>query len=121
MKQFNRRGNDIAHNIYNRHKPRHGGWYMTNNLYMARKAKGMTQESLAKKLNINRATISRIERSKHEPLLSLGIAIAEAVGEPVEKIFQVKPFPAAPWRKDPWEATERDKNRWRRMLSYQQI
>lgn len=97
-------------------KPRHNGWYLSNNVRLLRSLKRLTQAELAGKVNVSRQTISRIERSQGEPVASLAIAIAEAIDKPVEEVFTVKPYPAAPWRPNPWVDTERDKQRWRRML-----
>lgn len=92
-------------------------WYITNNIKMTRAVKRTSQQTLAAKVNVSRQTISRIECSRQEPLVSLAIAIAEALDEPVENIFTIKAFPAAPWRPNPWSEADIDKRRWRRILT----
>jgi putative transcriptional regulator len=95
----------------------HEAWYLTNNLRMIRATKRISQQTLAVKVNVSRQTISRIECSRQEPSVGLAIAIAETLDEPVEKVFAIRAFPAAPWRPDPWTESAKDKRRWRRILT----
>lgn len=91
-------------------------WYIANNLRMERTLQRVSQQELAAKIDVSRQTISRIERLHHEPLISVAIAIAEALHKPVEDIFKVKPYPAAPWRADPWQGTANGRRYWQRLL-----
>lgn len=52
-----------------------------------RKEKKMSQNDLVKALNVSRQTVSSIENGRYNPSLDLAFAIAEALGEPIEKIF----------------------------------
>ena len=45
-----------------------------------RQARGMTQEALAAKANINRVTLARLERAQHPPNLDTLESIARALG-----------------------------------------
>jgi putative transcriptional regulator len=110
--------NQIADRLFRRRQPRHGNWYLVNNIRVLRKVRGMSQDDLAKKISVSRQTISSIERYKSDPQLSLGIAIAEALDVQLEHVFSIRPFPAAPWRKNPWVGTEHEKRRWRRMINF---
>lgn len=47
----------------------------------------LTQEELAKKVNVRRETIVRLEAGKYNPSLKLAIDIAKAVNAPIEDIF----------------------------------
>lgn len=69
---------------------RHSGWRIGNSLMMARATRNMSQSDLAKKVGVSRQTISAIENCHHEPVLSLGLAIAEALGVAVEDIFRLR-------------------------------
>lgn len=96
------------------HGVEHRSWLLTNNVRGARSAKYMTQQTLALKTGISRYTLSRIENGHQEPLISHCIVISEALGVAVESLFKVRPAPAAPWRKDPWQTTLFDKKYWTR-------
>ena len=107
-----------ASRAHDRQNPRYGNWYLTNNMRIVRQSRHMSQADLAQKIGVSRQTISNIERYRSDPQTSLSIAIAEALDTSLERIFMIRPFPAAPWRKDPWIDTKKDKPRWRRLLSY---
>ena len=47
----------------------------------------ITQEALAKKVNVRRETIIRLEAGKYNPSLKLAIDISRAVKAPIEEIF----------------------------------
>lgn len=60
------------------------GWSM---LRSARFAAGLTQEELAREVGASRMTISRLERSRSLPSLSLAIALARRLQVCVEELF----------------------------------
>ncbi len=54
---------------------------------LARKRAGLTQPQLAEKVGVSRPTIARIETGGHAPSVTIALAIARALGEPVETLF----------------------------------
>lgn len=58
-----------------------------NTVSSLRKKKGITQEELAKILNVSRQTIVAIEKGNYIPSLLLGIKIAKYFTKHVEEIF----------------------------------
>lgn len=60
---------------------------MKNRLKILRAEKNLSQEDLAKMLDVSRQTINAIEREKYDPSLPLGIKIAKLFSKPVEDIF----------------------------------
>lgn len=60
-----------------------------NELKKYREKQGLTQEELAKKLEVTRQTIISIETGKYVPSLILAIKIANFFKTRVEKIFDV--------------------------------
>jgi putative transcriptional regulator len=68
---------------------RHPMWRLGNTLEMWRAVNRMTQEQLGEKVGVSRRTISAIENRRHQPALSLALAIAEVFEVPVEKIFRL--------------------------------
>ena len=53
----------------------------------ARKRAGLSQQALAEKIGAGRQSIARIESGKQTPSVTVALAIADAVGEPVETLF----------------------------------
>lgn len=53
-------------------------------VYNLRQKEGMNQSEFAKKVNLSRSTIARIESSRVEPTLSTIAGIAKALGKKVE-------------------------------------
>lgn len=53
----------------------------------ARKAAGLTQPDLAERVGVGRQSIARIEAGRQTPSVTLALAIAGALGEPVEALF----------------------------------
>jgi putative transcriptional regulator len=62
---------------------------MENNLWELRKKRNLTQEELAKILDVTRQTIIAIERNKYDPSLRLALKIAQFFGTYVESIFKL--------------------------------
>lgn len=48
----------------------------------------MTQAELAGRIGMTRQTVAAIEQGKYSPTLEAAFRIAEALGEPLEKVFQ---------------------------------
>lgn len=60
---------------------------MKNNLHVLRAERRLSQEDLAKKLDVSRQTINAIEREKYDPSLPLALKIAKVFNKKVEEIF----------------------------------
>lgn len=58
------------------------------NLRKFRLLANLTQEELARKVNVRRETISHLEAGRYNPSLKLAIQISKAVEAPIEEIFQ---------------------------------
>ncbi len=63
---------------------------MKNNIKALRKKKDLTQEELAKILDVTRQTINAIENDKYNPTLDLALKIAKYFDLPVEEVFKEK-------------------------------
>jgi DNA-binding XRE family transcriptional regulator len=53
----------------------------------ARKRAALSQQQLADRTGFARSTVARIELGVHQPSVTVALAIASAVGEPVETLF----------------------------------
>lgn len=60
---------------------------MKNILHILRAEHRLSQEDLAKKLDVSRQTINAIEREKYDPSLPLALKIAKVFEKKVEEIF----------------------------------
>lgn len=60
---------------------------MKNKLKVYRAMNGLTQEELAKKLEVTRQTIISLENDKYDPSLKLAFKIAEFFDVKIEEIF----------------------------------
>jgi putative transcriptional regulator len=60
---------------------------MKNNLKYFRTKCGITQNALAKLINVSRQTISAIERQIYTPSVTLAINIAKCLNVTVERLF----------------------------------
>ncbi|MFW6035170.1 MAG: helix-turn-helix transcriptional regulator [Halothermotrichaceae bacterium] len=60
------------------------------NLKKYRQLADLTQKELAKKVNVRRETIVRLEAEKYNPSLKLAIDISRVVNTPIEDIFDYK-------------------------------
>ena len=56
-------------------------------LKSARALKDMSQEDLAKAVNVSRQTINAIEKGDYNPTINLGIAICKALGVTLNDLF----------------------------------
>ena len=63
---------------------------MKNRVKQLRKAAGLRQEDMAKKLGVSRQTIIAIENDKYDPSLELAMKIARLLGLHVEDIFTLE-------------------------------
>ncbi len=60
---------------------------MKNILHVLRAERRLSQDDLAKLLNVSRQTINAIEREKYDPSLPLALKIAKVFNKKVEDIF----------------------------------
>lgn len=60
---------------------------MKNNLKIFRAINELTQEDLAKELNVTRQTIISIEKNKYDPSLPLAFKIAKYFDTTIEELF----------------------------------
>lgn len=60
---------------------------MKNQLKVYRAMHNLTQEELAKKLQVTRATINAVENGRYDPSLKLAFKIAEFFKVTIEDIF----------------------------------
>ena len=58
-----------------------------NNVRECRKQLNLTQENLAKLLDISRQTIIAIENRKYNPSLELALKMGKLFNKPIEEIF----------------------------------
>lgn len=58
------------------------------NVKKYRQLKDMTQEELAKKVNVRRETIMRLESAKYNPSLKLAMDIAKVLEVNIESLFE---------------------------------
>lgn len=61
---------------------------MENNLKELRLNHNLTQEELARALDVSRQTIIAIENNKYDPTLKLALKISKFFRTPVEDIFK---------------------------------
>jgi putative transcriptional regulator len=53
----------------------------------ARRQAGLSQQQLAERVGVGRATIARMEGGDTSPSVALALTIARELGEPVEALF----------------------------------
>lgn len=63
---------------------------MKNNLKVERAIHNMTQEELARRINVSRQTINALEAGKYVPSTVLALKIARTFDKPVESIFSLE-------------------------------
>lgn len=61
-----------------------------NQVYALRTKSGITQEALAKAIEVTRQTIIAIEKGNYTPSIILALKIAAFFKKSVENIFQIK-------------------------------
>lgn len=60
---------------------------LRNRIREARSARGWTQAELALRVDVSRKTINTIENLVFVPSTTLALRLAQALGEPVERLF----------------------------------
>ncbi len=60
---------------------------LTNRLRAAREARSWTQADLAARIGVSRKTINTVENGVFVPSTIIALKLAEAFGEPVERLF----------------------------------
>ncbi len=63
---------------------------MTNNLKVLRAIKNISQEDLAKKIEVSRQTINAMEKGKYVPSTVLALKLSRYFEKPVEEIFMLE-------------------------------
>lgn len=63
---------------------------MTNNLKVLRAIKNISQEDLAKQIEVSRQTINAMEKGKYVPSTVLALKLALFFEKPVEDIFTLE-------------------------------
>ncbi|MCL9770016.1 helix-turn-helix transcriptional regulator [Flavobacterium sp. HXWNR69] len=63
---------------------------MTNNLKVLRAIKNISQEELAKHIEVSRQTINAMEKGKYVPSTVLALKLARFFEKPVEEIFSLE-------------------------------
>ena len=66
---------------------------MRNNIKVYRAMHDLTQESLAKKLQVTRSTIVSLENGKYDPSIGLAFRIARLFNVRIEDIFEYEGTP----------------------------
>jgi putative transcriptional regulator len=61
---------------------------MINHICELLEARNITQEQLARRLEVSRQTVNAIENHKYNPMLPLAFRIAQVFGRRIEDIFQ---------------------------------
>ncbi|GAA4045354.1 helix-turn-helix transcriptional regulator [Flavobacterium chungnamense] len=63
---------------------------MTNNLKVLRAIKNISQEDLARQIEVSRQTINAMEKGKYVPSTVLALKLARFFDKPVEDIFTLE-------------------------------
>lgn len=63
--------------------------YISNEVYILRNKKNITQEELGARLGVSRQTIVAIEKGNYTPSILLALKIGNFFNLPVEKIFKI--------------------------------
>lgn len=63
---------------------------MTNNLRVLRAVKNISQEELAKQIDVSRQTINAMEKAKYVPSTLLALKLARFFEKNVEEIFMLE-------------------------------
>jgi len=63
---------------------------MTNNLKVLRAIKNISQEELAKQIQVSRQTINAMEKGKYIPSTVLALKLARFFNKLVEEIFELE-------------------------------
>jgi len=60
---------------------------MRNDVKQLRSARSLSQQELARAMDVSRQTINSIEKERYTPSLPLAIALARFFGKAVEEVF----------------------------------
>ena len=63
---------------------------MTNNLKVLRAIKNISQEELAKQIEVSRQTINAMEKGKYVPSTVLALKLSRYFEKPVQEIFSLE-------------------------------
>lgn len=63
---------------------------MKNKIKIQRAIHNLTQEELAKKINVSRQTINTMESGKYIPSTALALKMSQVLGVSVEELFQLE-------------------------------
>jgi len=63
---------------------------MTNNLKVLRAIRNISQEELAKQIQVSRQTINAMEKGKYVPSTVLALKLSRFFEKPVEEIFTLE-------------------------------
>lgn len=63
---------------------------MKNNIKIERAIKNITQEDLAKEIEVSRQTINSIENNRYVPSTILALKISKLFGKSVNEIFELE-------------------------------
>lgn len=58
-----------------------------SNLKKYRQFNELTQEELAKRVNVRRETIARLENAKYNPSLELAVRVSKELNTPIDELF----------------------------------
>lgn len=61
---------------------------MKNQIHALRRARGISQEELARRCGVSRQTINAIENNKYDPTLALAFRLARELGTRVDELFE---------------------------------
>lgn len=67
---------------------------MFSRLFDARTAAGISRQELADQVGVHYQTVGYLERDEYSPSLVLALRIAAALGQRVEDLFSLTPFPS---------------------------
>lgn len=64
---------------------------MTNRIKVLRAMHNITQEDLAKQINVSRQTINSIEKGRYVPSTALSLKLSKLFNATVNEIFELEP------------------------------
>jgi len=68
----------------------------------ARRRAGLSQQQLAEKIDVRRATIARMKAGRHSPSVALALKLSAMLGEPVEVLGRVPVAGGIGWVSPRW-------------------
>lgn len=63
---------------------------LANSVRAAREARGLTQAELAGLIGVSRKTVNTVENGVFVPSTVIALKLAQALGEPVERLFSLE-------------------------------